>query len=144
MPVSLSERTRKGVRDMGLGYKGDTGHHHTIGENVPALTTDYPLTNGYFGSKGDSQDNIIRHIESADPSATAKDFYDKAAYGGVENEILDKNGNVKGATTKMADGTVITWREVSNSDGSPAIDINIKYSSDSGGLKGQKIHFVKE
>ena len=129
---------------MGLSYKGAASHYHSIGENVSALSKDYPLSNGYFGTKGDSQDNSIRHIESSDPSATAKDFYDKAAYGGVESEILDKNGNVKGATTKMADGTIVTWREVSSSDGSPAIDINIKYSNDSGGLKGQKIHFVKE
>lgn len=43
----------------------------------------------------------------------------------------------------MADGTVVTWREVSSSDGFPAVDINIKKSTDSGGLKVQKIHFVK-
>ena len=43
----------------------------------------------------------------------------------------------------MADGTIVTWREVSHSDGSSAVDINIKYSNNSGGLKRQKIHFVK-
>jgi hypothetical protein len=36
--------------------------------------------------------------------------------------------------------TVVTWREVSCSDGSPAADINNKKSTDSGGLKTQKIH----
>ena len=128
---------------MGLGYKGDTGHQHSIGENIPDVSKDYPVNNGYFGTKGDSSDNSIRHIESDDPSATAKDFYDRIAHGGIENDILDKNGNIKGATTKMADGTVVTWREVSSSDGSPAVDINSKKSTESGGLKVQKIHFVK-
>ncbi len=129
---------------MGFNYKGGADHYHSIGENVSGLSKDYPLSNGYFGTKGDSKDNSIRHIESSDPAATAKDFYDKAAHGGKEEDILDKNGNIKGATTKMADGTIITWREVSSSDGSPAVDINIKHSDDSSGLKGQKIHFVKE
>ena len=129
---------------MGLSYKGGANHYHSISENVPGLTKDYPLSNGYFGTKGDSKDNSIRHIESSDPAATAKTFYDKASHGGIEEDILDRKGNLKGATTKMADGTIITWREVSSSDGFPAIDINIKHSYDSGGLKGQKIHFVKE
>ncbi|MCF0106641.1 MAG: hypothetical protein HUJ53_07765 [Holdemanella sp.] len=43
-----------------------------------------------------------------------------------------------------SDGTIITYREVSSSDGSPAVDINIKKSTDSSGVKSQKIHFVKK
>lgn len=129
---------------MGLSYKGGTNHYHSITDNISELTKSYPLSNGYFGKKGDSKDNSIRHIESSDPEATAKDFYDKAAFGGKEKFIYGKDGSIKGATTKMSDGTIITWRKVSSSDGSPAIDINIKYSNDSGGLKRQKIHFVKE
>ncbi|MCD8026974.1 MAG: hypothetical protein LUF33_08675 [Clostridiales bacterium] len=42
----------------------------------------------------------------------------------------------------MADGAVITKRIVSHSDGSPVVDINIKASSHTGGIKQQKIHFV--
>lgn len=42
----------------------------------------------------------------------------------------------------MEDGTVFTMREVSTSDGSPAVTINIRKSTDSGGVKEQKIHFV--
>ena len=129
---------------MGLGYKGDTGHQHSIGENVLDVSKDYPVNNGYFGIQGNSSDKHIRHIKSDNPSVTAKDFYDRIAHGGIENEIIDRNGNIKGAKTKMADGTIVTWREISNSDGSPAVDINIKKSTDSGGLKFQKIHFVKK
>jgi len=44
----------------------------------------------------------------------------------------------------MNDGTVITIREVSSSDGTPVVDINIKCSNHTGGLRSQKIHFVQE
>lgn len=129
---------------MGLSYKGGGFHYHSVSQNLPAMKKDYPIHNGYFGTKGNSKDDSVRHIKSSDPSATAKDFYSRISKGGVERDIVDKNGNIKGKTTKMADGTVITWREISSSDGSPAVDINIKKSTDSGGLKIQKIHFVKE
>ena len=36
-----------------------------------------------------------------------------------------------------------TTREVSSSDGSPAVEINIKQSTDHGDIKYQKIHFLK-
>ena len=45
--------------------------------------------------------------------------------------------------TTLSDGSVITWRNISHSDGSPAVDINVERSSDSDGIKQQKIHFVK-
>lgn len=35
------------------------------------------------------------------------------------------------------------FREVSSSDGSPAVEINIRQSDDHGDIKYQKIHFVK-
>ncbi len=44
----------------------------------------------------------------------------------------------------MADGSVISMRTTSYSDGSPAVQINITNSAHSGGVKEQKIHFVKE
>ena len=65
---------------MGRGYKGDTGHHHSITENLPSLTSDYEYHNGYFGDKGISS-GVVRNIKSDEPIKTAKDFYDKAAHG---------------------------------------------------------------
>ncbi len=44
---------------------------------------------------------------------------------------------------KMSDGTIITYRRYTRSDNLPAVDINIRKSTDSGGIKSQKIHFVK-
>lgn len=127
---------------MGTGFKGGASHHHTISENISDVKSEYPYSGGYFGKVGKSGNTHVRNIESDDPVADSKKFYDKIARGGVESPIKDKNGNVKGHLSKMADGSIVSWREVSNSDGSPAVDINIERSSDSGGIKQQKIHFV--
>ncbi len=123
---------------MANGFKGDTGHHHSITENLPSLTKDYDYHNGYFGNKGEGRD-FVRNITSADPVKTAQEFYDKAAHGGIERQM--ENG--KGLYTKMQDGSILSFRKVSSSDGSPAVEINIKKSINSGGIKYQKIHFVK-
>jgi hypothetical protein len=126
---------------MGFGYKGDTGHYHTLGENAASLKESYKFNpnTGYFGDKGDSPRSSVRHIESEDPLKTAKDFYDKASYGGKEEKLED--GKLK---TIMKDGTVLIFREISNSDGTPVVQINIQSSNNNGGIKKQKIHFVKK
>jgi len=55
------------------------------------------------------------------------------------------SGDFKGKMTKMVDGTIVTWRNVSSSkDGSPAVNISVKYSDNHGDLKEQKIHFIKK
>lgn len=123
---------------MGHGYKGDTGHHHSITENLPVLKANYDYHGGYFGEKGLGRD-FVRNIKSDDPVKMAKSFYDKAAHGGIEKTM----GNGKGVYTKMKDGSILSYRKVSSSDGSPAVEINIKQSNDHGDIKYQKIHFVK-
>jgi ribosomal protein L24E len=123
---------------MGHGYKGNTGHYHAITENVASLKSEYLYSNGYFGEKGAGR-VFVRNIKSDDPAKTAKNFYDTAARGGIEHQM----SNGKGIYTKMRDGTILSFREVSSSDGSPAVEINIKQSTDNGGLKYQKIHFTK-
>lgn len=126
---------------MGLGFKGDAGHYHSIRENLDTVKNAYGFNNGYFGEPSSSNvKNNRRNIVSNDPQSTAKEFYDKIAYGGKENKL--ENG--KGYMTSLKDGTIITWRPLSSSsDGSPAVDINIIYSTDHCGIKQQKIHFVK-
>ena len=44
----------------------------------------------------------------------------------------------------MADGTIIIYREYTSTDGSPAVDIGIKFSSNKEVFKQQRIHFVKD
>ena len=129
---------------MGTSYKGDSPTFQSIGENVKETANHFPFANGLFGEKGRSRDTSIRNIVSDDPTTTAKQFYDSIAFGGKESVLIDKKtGKPKGMTTKMADGSIITWREVSSSDGSPAVDINIERSSDNNVVQQQKIHFVE-
>lgn len=86
----------------------------------------------------------MRNIASIDPKSTAKEFYDKITYGGIETNIYNKDGEIVGKKSKLADGSVVSWREISSSDGSPAVEINIEKSVNNANIKQQKIHFVKE
>lgn len=129
---------------MGTGYKGNSLTFRSIRENVSRTKMLFSFSDGLFGDKGKSRDSFIRNITADDPAAAAKEFYDLIAYGGIESVLLDKKtGYTKGMITKMADGSVIAWREISVSDGSPAVDINIERSSDKNVVRQQKIHFVK-
>lgn len=124
---------------MGFGYKGGASHYHSLQENLSKLAKNYTYSNGYFGTKGAGR-SFVRNIKDKDPLQAARDFYNKASYGGIEKNLP----NGKGLYTKLKDGTILSFREVSSSDGTPAVEINIKKSTTSGGVKYQKIHFTKE
>ena len=126
---------------MGHGYKDDTGHHHSIGENIATAAARFPYSNGYFGKDSPDSKKRNRNIECNDLLSESRDFYDAIAYGGIEKTLP----NDKGVATEMTDGTVVTYREVSGSaDKTPVVEINIRGSKNSGGVKGQKIHFIKK
>ena len=123
---------------MGRGFKGGTGNHSSFSDNISGLKSEYGLNNGYFGIRGEGRE-FIRNIICEDPNSEAKAFYDKASFGGIE--MVMENG--EGVYTKMKDGTIISYRHISKSDGSPAVEINIRRSTSSGEVKYQKIHFVR-
>lgn len=125
---------------MGTGYKGDSKYYRSIGQNILLAKSKYGYSNGYFGESSPSTGSRTRNISSEDPKATAVDFYNKVAFGGIEEKY--NGGKLK--ITQMADGTVVTWRETSHSDGTSVVEINIKNSSHTGGVKKQKIHFTEE
>lgn len=126
---------------MGTCYKGNSKYYRSIGQNVLIAASKYQYKNGRFGVSSPSTGNKTRNISSSDSMTTAKDFYDKIAFGGKETIY---NGG-KLCITKMADGSIITMRRISSSpDGSPVVEINISGSTHTGGLKQQKIHFVEE
>lgn len=124
---------------MGTTYKGDSVYFRSVGQNILLTSKKYGFAKGYFGENSRQGKDRTRNIEAADNLATARDFYDKIAFGGKE-QIINDNMRI----TRMADGTVITMRKVSHSDGTPVVDINIKPSTHTGGVKGRNIHFVQE
>ena len=129
------------MRELGTSiYKGGTVKYHSIGQNVLITSNSYKYSNGYFGDNSPSTGNRTRNIASSDNVATATDFYNKIAMGGTE-KIYD-NGNRR--ITQMSDGSVITWRKTSTSDGTSVVEINISNSTHTGGVKRQKIHFIEE
>ena len=126
---------------MGTYLKGNSKYYRSIGQNVLLASSKYHYENGRFGVNSPSTGNKTRNIVSSDPLSTAKDFYDKIAFGG--KEAVYKGGQLR--ITHMADGSVVTMRTISSSpDGSPVVEINISGSTHTGGLKEQKIHFVEE
>ena len=120
------------------GYKGGASNHHSIGDNLDELQSKFEYNNGYFGEKGNG--NHMRRIYSDDPLAQAHGFYDTGGFGGIEEPLA----NGKGVKCTMKDGTVLTMRQISKSDGTPAVNINIKKSEDPSGIKTQKIHFMQK
>lgn len=124
---------------MGTGsYKGGTIKCHNIEQNILITAQTYKYSNGYFGESSPSTGSRTRNIVSNDNVATAKDFYSKIALGGKEKILSD---NLK--VTNMSDGTRISFRIKSKSDGTPVVEINISKSTHSGGVKYQKIHFIR-
>lgn len=123
---------------MGTSYKGNSKYYRSVGQNILISSSKYKFSKGYFGENSRHGNDRTRNIIASDNLATAKDFYSKLAFGGKEQRVNDNM-----IISRMADGTVITMRKVSNSDGTPVVDINIKPSSHTGGIKSQKIHFVQ-
>lgn len=119
------------------GTAGGTSAPHTFADNLASLERKYPLSpSGYFGTKGQGR-SFVRHISSDTPVATANDFYNTA----TKNSVSERDIGGKGKMATLRDGTTVSIREVSSSDGSPAVEIKI---SSPGRVKDQKIHFVKE
>lgn len=125
---------------MGSYFKGGTNTYHSISDNIGHTAENYHYEDGYFGKKGKSTITSNREIDCDNPLNEANKFYNFIANGGIETTL--ENG--KGLSTKLKDGTVITYREITSTLNSPAVEINIKKSTDTGGIKKQKIHFEKE
>lgn len=122
---------------MGTCYKGKSKYFRSIGQNILLASSTYHFANGYFGIKSG---HSIRNIVSKNPLSTSIDFYEKISLGGIET--ISNGGKLR--ITRMADGTVITMRTTSHSDGTPAVQINITKSTHHSEIKQQKIHFVEE
>jgi hypothetical protein len=122
---------------MGTRYIGGATYFRSIGQNLLAMKSSYGFENGYFGKNDGKSNNKVRTITTNNPEDTAREFFNRISYGGID---VSKDGVTM---TQTHDGSIITFRLKTSSDGSPAVDINIEYSTHAAGIKRQKIHFAK-
>ncbi len=121
---------------MGVKYVGGSRIYRSIGQNLLIMKNSYGFACGYFGKNHGHSNNSVRTIYSDNPADTAKQFFSRLSYGGVD---ISKDGITM---TQTHDGSIITYRVQTSSPGSPAVDINIIQSTHSAGIKKQKIHFA--
>lgn len=121
-----------------IHYVGRKQQHHSLNDNIDAVKSSYPLKNGFFGIQGTSK--RVREIHSANHEATAKDFFNKIAKGG----ILDLQTIKGGVVSRLKDNTIISYRKFTSSPNSPAVEIRFRTIDLKCGIKDQKIHFVQD
>lgn len=110
----------------------------TFVDNLPELSERFALKpSGYFGSKT-PRNGRVRIIESVDPAKDAYDFQSPAGNNPSVFKVIDGG---KEHVMRMRDGTIITYRRYSNSDGTPVVELSLV---DAPGVRNQKIHFVKK
>ncbi len=105
----------------------------SVCDNAESVAKKYNLNEfGKFGKKGKN----CRIFKCDDPVKESAEFYKKLSKGGFEEPL--KNG--KGVKTTFDDNSVVTYREITKTPNSPAIDIKIETP---GKIRKQKIHFIK-
>lgn len=105
---------------------------HSFSDNLPGLQAEFPQFPNDMSWKS-SKGKRIAAIASDDPVATATRFAGLASTG-YTSEARLPNGYVR----RLADGSSVTLRLTSSSDGSPAVDLNIVRE---GHIR--KIHFTR-
>lgn len=121
----------------GGGASGSGGAHpfNALARNIDKLGEKHSLTpGGYFGSKGKNS----RVIASADPTATADEFWKVLSKRGKTNSLP----NGKGKRVRFDDDSAAVYRIVTSSTGSPAVEIWIKTATGRKLPAYQKIHFI--
>ena len=123
----------KKLNDTTETVKAISGVKTTIDKNAELVRDKYELNDeGYFGETTKTKAQIFRTKTPIDDSY---DFYNKLGQGGK----IENLNNGHGTKTTLSDGTIITHRVVTSTEGSPAVDIHI-YSPSF--VKTQKIHFI--
>lgn len=109
----------------------------TLADNLNHMSKQFPITNnGYFGRKGKGKTRII---DCEDAIKTSKHFYEMISRGGNHEEFLNQKGVIVCRTT-LIDGSRIVYRQITSTEGSPAVEITARKP---GIIKNQKIHFIE-
>lgn len=118
-------------------YVGRKQQYRSLQDNIPSVSEKFPIENGFFGTKGSSRG--VRAIYVRNHEAVAKEFFNEIAKGGK----LDLTTMPGGVISRMKDGTFISYRKVTSTSNSPAVEIRFRKMSEKYGIRDQKIHFVQ-
>lgn len=121
-----------------IHYVGRKQRYRSLEQNISLVTKTFGLSDGYFGIKGSSL--TIREIHARNHEQVAKDFFNKIAKGG----ILDLKTLPGGVVSRLKDGSNISYRKITKSPNSPAVEIRFKSVNSKYGINDQKIHFVQD
>jgi len=123
-----------GARSGGGATSGPSSSS-ALANNIEALSYEYPLTpGGYFGVKSRN----TRAIVSDNPMSTADSFWKTLSRDGRPDPLP----NGKGDRVRFDDNSLVVYRVVTTSNGSPAVEIWVESSSGRKIAAYQKIHFV--
>ena len=123
---------------MGGRPRGGTSAiaHDAIKASIDRLEKRFPISrSGYFGIPG--RGKKVRIIASADPEATAEDFW-RLLMG---KHPVVRTANRKGWQVKFPDGSTAVYRRITSTSGSPGVTLTIE-TQGMGVARYQRIHFT--
>lgn len=109
----------------------------SIENNAKEAAKYFPFKDGLFGSKNRKPKSKPREIFVSNPTSSASQFFNILKQGGKDKLFNTSHGI--GIESNLPDGSRITYRPITSSKGSPAVEITI---SGSDYIKPKKYHFV--
>ena len=134
-----TSKVREDILNYGKGREilRESSGTSNIDENASKLVGKFaPNEYGNFGKPGKN----TRIIESDDPVSDSALFYEQIGKGGEISKLPRENGT----STRLDDGTIITYRVITSTTDSPAVQINVRKVEANVKINDQKIHFIKD
>lgn len=100
----------------------------------------YNEDTGYFGSRLKGKSRDLRTLISDDPIKDARELFRQLSEGG---DIVPTD-NPHQTLYLLPGGAYVSLRIVTSTEGSPAVEINVKSDKANTKVKSQKIHFIKK
>lgn len=123
---------------MGMPSGGGWISIRRSAEKTPAKFG-YDKETGYFGTKfKDKRSSYYRTISSDNPQKDAEELFSYLVRGGTRVPTDNPHQELY----RLPDGTYVSLRIFTSTDGSPAVEISIRKNPNNTKVKSQKIHFI--
>lgn len=111
----------------------------SISSNANEAAKLFTFKDGLFGIKNRKPRSKPREIIVNNPQTSATIFFNTLAAGGKKEKF--DTGHGKGIKATLSDKSVITYRPITSSNGSPAVEIVVSGSKN---VKPKKYHIVRK